>query len=100
MDRSKHEARMRRGVVELRHRFAQGMQGVFSGILSTQEIVDVIKATVGEYRDRHYAPLTTLRLYIEQVLSEDQACQDVVGRRLSERVASGESATRGSTVHP
>ncbi len=97
MDRSKHEARMRRGVVELRHRFAQGMQGVFSGILSTQEIVDVIKATVGEYRDRHYAPLTTLRLYIEQVLSEDQACQDVVGRRLSERVASGESATSLST---
>lgn len=93
MDRSKHEARMRRGVVELRHRFAQGGQGIFSEVVSTQEIVDMIKATAGEYRDRHYPPLTTLRLFIEQVLSEDQACQDVVGRHLSECVSQGQSAS-------
>lgn len=33
--------------------------------------------------------MTTLRLFIGQVLSEDRACQDVVGRHLSERVAAG-----------
>jgi len=97
MDRTKHEARVRRGVAELRHRFAQGGQGVFSDVASTQEIMDLIEATAGEYHDRHYPPLTTLRLFIEQVLSEDHACQDVVGRYLSERVAHGESATSLST---
>jgi len=59
MDRSKHEARMRRGVVELRHRFAQGGQGIFSDVMNTPEIMDVIKVTAGEYRDRHYPSLTT-----------------------------------------
>ena len=97
MDRSKHEAWMRRSVVELRHRFAQGGQGVFSDVMSTEEIMGVIKATAGEHRDRQYPPLTTLRLFIEQVLSEDQACQDVVGRHLSERVAQGQSASSLST---
>lgn len=89
MDRSKHERRLRREVVELRHRFAQGGQGVFSQVLQTQEVVDEVKATVA--RHRQYPPLTTLRLFTEQVLSEDQACQDVVGRHLSERVARGQS---------
>lgn len=92
MDRSKHEARQRRGIVELRHRFAQGGQGVFSQVLSTREMVEVMNATTETYRERHYPPLTTLRLFIEQVLSEDPACQDVVGRYLSERVARGQPA--------
>jgi len=35
--------------------------------------------------------LTTLGLFVGQVLSPDHACQDVVGRRLSERVAAGET---------
>ena len=33
-----------------------------------------------------YSPMDTLRLFVGQVLSADRACQDVVGRRLSERV--------------
>lgn len=90
MDRSKHEARLRRGVVELRHRFAQGGQGIFSRVLSTSQMLDVIKQTTGHYYSRQYPPLTTLRLFVEQVLSPDQACQDVVGRYLSERVALGQ----------
>ena len=90
MDRSKHEARMRRGVVELRHRFAQGGQGLFRQVLSTPQMMDMIKRTAGHFYSRQYPPWTTLRLFVEQVLSADQACQDVVGRHLSERVARGE----------
>ncbi len=97
MDRSKHEARMRRSAEELRHQFSQGGRGVFCRVMATQEIVEMIKATAGTYRDRHYPPLTTLRLFVEQVLSEDQACQDMVSRRLSERLARNESEISLST---
>ena len=90
MDRSKHERRLRREVVELRHRFAQGGQGAFSQVLQTQELMDELTATAASYRHRQYPPLTVLRLFTEQVLSEDQACQDAVGRHLSERVARGQ----------
>ena len=44
-----------------------------------------------------YPPLDTLRLFIGQVLSADRACQDVVGRRLSERVAHGQSESTLNT---
>ena len=92
MDRSKHERRLRHEVVELRHRFAQGGQGVFSQVLATQEVMDEVKVTASRFRHRQYPPLTTLRLFTEQLLAEDQACQDVVGRHLSERVARGQPA--------
>ena len=51
----------------------------------------MITAHVNDYRERIYSPLDTLRLFIGQVLSPDRACQDVVGRRLSERTAQGKS---------
>jgi hypothetical protein len=92
MDRSKHERRLRREVVELRHRFAQGGHGVFSQVLQTRDVVDGINTAGDPHRHRQYPPMTTLRLFIEQVLAEDQACQDVVGRHLSERVARGQAA--------
>ena len=98
MNRSKHERRLRREVVELRHRFAQSGQGVFSQVLQTQEVLDEVKTTGGVYRHRQYPPLTTLRLFTEQVLAEDQACQDVVGRHLSERVARGQRACSLNTA--
>ena len=41
------------------------------------------------YRERLYPPLTTLRLFIEQVLSEDAVCQEDVIRYLLERTAEG-----------
>lgn len=91
MDSNKRQQRMRQGVVALRHQFAQAGNGVFANVLPTQEVLSLVSAQVGRYRNRLYPPLTTLRLFIGQVLSEDQACQDVVGRRLSERVAANES---------
>lgn len=90
MDRSKHEERMHRGVVELRHRFAQGGQGLFGQVLSPPQMMEEIKSTAGHFYSRQYPPWTTLRLFVEQVLSADQACQDVVGRHLSERIARGQ----------
>ena len=89
MDATKRQQRMRRGVTALRHQFAQGGRGVFSEVLAGANVARVMEAEAGHYRDRCYPPLTTLRLFVGQVLSEDGACQDVVGRYLSERVATG-----------
>lgn len=89
MDVIRRRERMRRGVMALRHQFAQGGNGVFSDVLAGEEVADIVATEAGDYRDRLYPPLTTLRLFVGQVLSEDRACQDVVGRHLSERVAEG-----------
>lgn len=89
MDTIKRQERMRRDVIALRHQFAQGGSGAFSDVLPAAEVAGILATEAGAYRDRLYPPLTTLRLFIGQVLSADRACQDVVGRHLSERVAGG-----------
>ena len=90
-------ARLRRGAMALRQQFAQQRGGVFSHVLGEAEIASVVAAHVKGYRERIYPPLDTLRLFIGQALSADGACQDVVGRRLSERVAQGQSASTLNT---
>ena len=77
----------------LRRQFLQGDAGVFDQILGEREVAAVISELVAPYRERLYPPLDTLRLFVGQVLSPDRACQDVVGRRLSERIAQGQSAS-------
>lgn len=57
----------------------------------------MVATHVKDYRERIYPPLDTLRLFVGQVLSSDSACQDVVGRRLSERTAQGKSASTLNT---
>lgn len=88
MDDSKRR-RLRRQCEEFRREFAQQGSGGWAQVLPKAEIEQLMMAEVGAYRERIYAPLTTLRLFVGQVLASDRACQDVVGRRLSERVAAG-----------
>ena len=89
----KREERLRREAIQLRHQFAQGRRGGLSKVLPVEAVTEVIAAECGTYRARLYPPVTTLRLFIEQVLSEDRACQDVVCRYLAERTADGASAS-------
>ena len=84
-------ARLMCGASLLHQQFAQYRGGVFSQVLSEGEIATIVTTHVKDFRERIYPPLDTLRLFIGQVLSADRACQDVVGRRLSERVAQGKS---------
>ncbi len=57
----------------------------------------VVSALGTPHRERIYPPLDTLRLFVGQVLSAERACQDVVGRRLSERIAQGLSVNALNT---
>ena len=76
-------------IAMLKQQFLQGDTGMFDRVLGDREIAAVADELVEPYRERIYSPLDTLRLFVGQVLSADRACQDVVGRCLSERIAQG-----------
>lgn len=81
----------------LRQQFAQTGRDCLGQAFSTEEMQQVVAQEVGIYRERIYPPLVTMRLSIDQLLSTDQACQDSVGRWLSQRVADGQTACSLST---
>ena len=71
----------------MRQQFAQGGGDGLGDVLSARELKHTVEQFAGPYRDRLYAPLTTLSLFMSQALSADGACQDAVARHLSERSA-------------
>jgi hypothetical protein len=89
--------RIRQKVVMLRQQFLQGDTGLFAQALGDQEVAVVVSKLITPYRERIYPPMDTLRLFVGQVLSADRACQDVVGRRLSERIAQDQSVNALNT---
>jgi len=58
-------------------------------VLPQGELEASVQRYAGSYRDRLYPPLVTLGLFVDQVLSADQSCQDAVARNLSTRVSAG-----------
>lgn len=89
--------RIRQQVMMLKRQFLQEDSGVFGQALGDQEFAAIISEQVTPHRERIYPPLDTLRLFVGQVLSSDRACQDVVGRRLSARIAQGQSVSALNT---
>jgi hypothetical protein len=89
--------RIRREVSMFRQQFLQNNSGVFDQALGEQAFAARVGELLTPYRERIYPPLETLRLFVGQALSADRACQDVVGRRLSERIAQGQSASALNT---
>ena len=84
-------ARAKQQAVAFGRQFLQGDTGVFDQAFGGHALTAALSAQTPGCRERIYAPLETLRLFVGQVLSTDRACQDVVGRRLSERIAQGQS---------
>ena len=68
-------------------RFVQSPGSMLGQVIPSQELVRWVEEEMGDYRERLYGPLQTLRLFIEQVLGADQSCQDAVARGMSARVA-------------
>lgn len=60
-------------------------------VLPADGLARVLEEEVGPHRQRIYPPLTVLGLFIGQALSADGACQDAVGRNLSDRCAQGQA---------
>ncbi len=89
--------RSRQRAMMFGRQFLQGDGGVFDQALGADAIAAAISMQAFGGRERIYTPLDTLRLFVGQVLSADRACQDVVGRRLSERIAQGQSESALTT---
>lgn len=89
--------RVRQKIAMLKRQFLQDDTGVFDQALGEEEVAAVMSELVASHRERIYPPLDALRLFVGQVLSADRACQDVVGRRLSERIAQGQSMSALNT---
>ena len=79
----------REQVRRLRARFVQGAGHALSEVLPQAELERSVQRYAGSYRDRIYPPLVTLGLFIDQVMSADQSCQDAVARSVSARVSEG-----------
>ena len=73
----------------LRQQFVQGSGIELHNVLPAHELEEAVQSYAGDYRDRVYAPLTTLALFMSQALSQDGACQDAVARHVSERSGRG-----------
>jgi len=89
--------RVQESIRRFRCGFLQSGREKLFNVLPAQELARAVQDEVGVWRDRRYAPLVALRLFVEQVLHTDHACQDVVVRYASERVAQGEAQISLST---
>ncbi len=69
----------------------QSVGAVLGDVIPAQLLMQWVMEEAGRYRERVYGPLSTLVLFIEQVLSADQSCQDAVARGVSARVALGQA---------
>jgi hypothetical protein len=90
MDGSK-KAGLAEQVRRFRARFVQSAGAALGKLITAQVLKNAVFEEAGSWRERLYSPLTTLVLFIEQVLGADHSCQDAVARGLSARVALGQA---------
>ena len=69
---------MRESIKPFRSGFFQEGSGKLFNALLAAEMTGVVREEVRGWLERLYAPVVVLRLFVEQVLHADHACQDVV----------------------
>jgi Transposase DDE domain len=89
--------RMQESIERFRCSFLQTGREKLFNVLPARDLACAVEEEVDVWRNRLYSPLVTLRLFVEQMLHADHACQDVVVRYASERVAQGEAQVSLST---
>ena len=78
-----------RRIVELKSQYDSTPSLPFSEALTESRIDQVLKKLGIVYRERIYSPGVTLWVFLSQVLSPDQSCQNAVARLLAFRTAKG-----------
>jgi hypothetical protein len=78
-------------------RFAQTGADALSSVLKLEELEALVKEYCPNCRQRIYPPLTTVDMFVDQVLGADQSCQDTVVREMSNRAAFGLSESSPDT---
>jgi hypothetical protein len=82
----------------VRARFASSQGLPFADVLSQARILDVLSEHRVEYRDRMFGPVTTIRGFLSQVLSDDHSCRDAASRVIAHRAASGPEVCSPNTA--
>jgi hypothetical protein len=78
-------------VRRFRARFVQSAGAALGKVITGHMLRTAVMGEAGSWRERFYSPLTTIVLFIEQVLGADHSCQKAVAQGLSARVALGQT---------
>ena len=78
-------------VRRFRARFVQSAGVALGEVITGHVLKTTVLEEAGHWRERLYGPLTTVVLFIEQVLGADHSCQDAVAQGLSARLAAGQA---------
>lgn len=65
-------------------------------ILSSDECQSIINGC-REFRERIYPPITTLFMFIKQVMHPDKSCKNIVAGMIAEKMLTGENAISNNT---
>ena len=95
--RSFTDGRCRRQISFLRRQFLQDDGLPFGDVLSAKTLTTELAAIEGGWVDRIYTPLTTLWVFLGQVLNADHSCRAAVARLIAHRVALGQSPCSAQT---
>jgi hypothetical protein len=66
-------------------------------VLSAKTLSQALATIESGWVDRIYTPLTTLRVFLGQVLSADHSCRAAVARLIAHRVVNGQRRCSGET---
>jgi hypothetical protein len=89
--------RSQQQIKRLRQRFMQDAPHTLAQVLPEEQLQASAKRYAEGCRQRCYPPMVTLGLFLEQVMSADQSCQDAVARALSARLGQGLPASSLNT---
>jgi hypothetical protein len=89
--------RLREQVKRFVGRFVHSVEKTFADVLPAELVTQWISEEVGPHRERVYGPLSTVKLFVEQVLSADQCCRNAVAREASARAARDEAENSVNT---
>jgi len=81
----------------LRRQFAQGSGLPFSEVLSAELVGQVLDEVGVFFRQRLFTPVTTLWVFLSQVISTDGSCRDAVMRLLAFLASRGEKPCAAGT---
>jgi hypothetical protein len=80
---------VRQQVGFLRRQFLQQEGLPFADVLSTKGLEAAVREIPPGWKDRIFTPLTTLWVFLGQVLNADQSCRAAVARLIAHRVSRG-----------
>ena len=97
MMRSSSPVRLRQQVQFLQRQFLQDGDLPFTDVLSTDVVLQALTTAEVVWKDRIYAPLVTLWVFLSQVLSVDHSCRAAVARLITHRLSRGQTSCSTET---